>query len=175
MYRRDNAGVKVRADNKGDPWASAHRSLGPGFNMQDLDALFGYMAFGQNTGERLFLEYVPDNYVNRYNSVRNFGVVALFDRKASFAAMEHEENTVSKAFYLWLCRALGQCQPVAPKFFYVIGQDSPPWIIIEIALDTGLPTGKEATLLSSSNWLPVWTVLGLVEHRDLIRQWIDPQ
>ena len=61
MYERHSNGVKVRADGCGDAWAQAHRKLGPTFNMQDIDALFGIMAFGQNTGDKLFLEYVPDN------------------------------------------------------------------------------------------------------------------
>jgi len=83
MYERHSNGVKVRADGCGDAWAKAHRRLGPTFNMQDIDALFGIMAFGQNTGDKLFLEYVPDDYQNRGKAVRDFRVIAMFDRKSS--------------------------------------------------------------------------------------------
>ena len=43
-------GAKARHDGKGEPWANAHRLLGAGWQMLDLDAV----------------EFEPDNIKCRY-------------------------------------------------------------------------------------------------------------
>ena len=176
MQVNQNNGVRSRIDGQGDGWALAHRDLGPTFNMHDVDAMFGVCAFGQNTGEKLFLEYVPDNYQNRFKTIRKFGYVALFDRKSSMQALMAERNKLSTAFYLSLCRTLGLSQPVMPKFFYVIGGQEPPWIIREVDIETGELLDNVAELHNAGNndWRRVWKCLGLIELRETIRKWVDP-
>jgi len=104
VYDRDQRGVKTRYDGGGDAWAEAHRNLGTSFNMQDLDALFGFVAFGVNGAEKLFLEYQPDDYKNRKQIIRRFAAVAMFDRKNSIKTAFNKNNLVSTANYLWQCR-----------------------------------------------------------------------
>ena len=170
MYNFLNNGVKARNDNMGDGWASAHRLLGKTFNMQDVDALFGAVAFGQNTGEKLFLEYVPDDYLNRGSAIRTFKIVAMFDRKTSIQAADHFQNSVSMAFYLWICRSLSTHQKRNPKFFYVIGGGCPPWGLIGIDLFTGERSGEYAQIETADEigFNDVWKSFGLIELRQSI-------
>lgn len=179
MYTRMDNGVKARADGAGDAWAQSHRTLGRDFHMHDIDVLFGLVAFGQNTGERLFLEYVPDNYQNRTSVIRKFAAVAMFDRKASTKAAFSQQNALSTAQYLWQCRTLGEGgnQPLMPKFFFVIGKQTPPWEMIEIDIYTGERTGVEELIFmkSQAEWQRVWDALGLTSLRNELRQWVDPQ
>lgn len=162
MPERMENGVKVRADGRGDAWANEHReALGNNIYLQDLDALFGQMAFAQNTGDRLFLEYVPDDYSNRQNVVRKFQVVGMFDRKASLATATSKHNTVSTAFYLWLCRIIGEQQDVKPRFFYVFGKTA-PWSMLELDIETGSEVGEPFTI---NDWRSLWSQLGLTEAR----------
>ena len=169
---RNNQGIKVRLDGAGDSWANQHReSLPKEFYFQDVDALFGTVVFGHNTGERLFLEYVPDNYKNRNNQVREFGVVAIFDRKSSRNAAFGNHNRVSMGLYLWLCRSLGKIQPIKPKFFFVIGGQSPPWTMIEIDIETGEKI-REA-IIDTSDWSNIWAELELIDLRNEIVKWLN--
>ena len=164
-------GVKVRVDGKGDAWSNAHRiQLGNDALMQDLDAVFGFTAFGHNTGERLFLEYVPDSWENRCNSMRNFGIVALFDRKASIGAAFSNKNALSSNFYRFLCRTVAMAQPIPPRFFYVIGGQEPPWLMIEVDINTGLEVGARVEL-KNSNFKTVWESLGLGQARNVLMRW----
>ena len=167
---RNSNGVKNRIDGKGDGWANAHRKLlGNQFYFQDVDCFFGAVAFGHNTAERLFLEYVPDDYENRTKKIRQFGIVALFDRKSSKSAAFGNKNIVSCGVYLWLCRTLGTAQGIKPKFYYVIGNDKPPWEMIEMDIDTA--DIKEPTvILQSVNWKEIWEQLGLLELRNEIKK-----
>lgn len=160
-------GVRSRADEKGDAWALAHRQLGPTFNMQDVDAVFGAIAFGANTGERLFLEYVPDNYCNRGMIIRSFKLVAMFDRKTSEQAAFRRENSVSLALYLWMCRELRGDSCLCPKFFVVIGSQKPPWRMVEIDIHNGERTGNEEEIKDATGpeFRRVWDTLGLIELR----------
>lgn len=175
MYERDERGVRVRADKKGDAWANAHRdALGNKYYLQDVDAMFGYVAFGHNTGERLFLEYVPDSYENRGSWIREYGYVALFDRKTSEQAAFSSQNSLSASVYLHLCRRLAAGQPIAPRFFFVIGGQEPPWEMIEISIESGEETGQRAVIRSASDWSTIWAALGLADMRNTIKQWIDP-
>lgn len=166
-------GARARIDGRGDAWADEHRhGLGMSFLMSDLDAIFGTVVFGQNTGDRLFIEYVPDAYANRFKTVREFGLVAMFDRKMSINAAFDQRNKLSTAVYLWICRKLGAGQAKRPKFFFVIGDQAPPWRMVEIDITNGEPTGAEATIASREDWGPVWEYLGLAPLRREIAMWV---
>lgn len=173
MYDRDQRGVKLRYDGGGDAWAEAHRELGTSFNMQDLDALFGFVAFGVNGAEKLFLEYQPDDYKNRKQIIRRFAAVAMFDRKNSIKAAFNENNFISTANYLWQCRTFAQCQPLKPKFFYVIGSQKPPWEMIELDIDTGDSKGQHIIQTTQNEeWRALWDRIGLSSLRRALREWI---
>ena len=162
-------GVRARADGKGDPWSEAHRrELGSEYHMQDVDCLFGLTVFGHNTAERLFLEYAPDSWVNRVSKIRRFGVVALFDRKRSDGWAFSDANTLSTAFYLEICRRLGSEQPIAPRFFYVVGGDTPPWTLYELSITTGEQVGEPVVI---DDWRKVWRALGLEDARRVVTEW----
>lgn len=167
-------GVKRRMDGKGDAWATAHRCLGTGNQMNDVDAVFGFEAYGANTGEKLFLEYEPDDYQNRLNVIREHGLIALFDRKTSEGAAFGEGNRRSFSLYLHLCRVIAAQQPYPPRFFFCIGGQEPPWQLIEIDITAGAKTGHEVTIYSaqSAEWRRVWDALGLSELRMKLRGWI---
>ena len=165
---RNKHGVKKRIDGKGDGWANEHRDhLAKEFYIQDVDCLFGAVAFGHNTAERLFLEYAPDNYDNHQKTIREFGIVALFDRKKTKNEAFSKRTTVSRGLYLWLCRKLRDVQGIGPKFFYVIGDDKPPWEMIELNIDTG-ETNLPTITLHSEEWTTIWQQLGLLELRQEI-------
>lgn len=175
MYEDGNSrlsnGVKVRVDGRGDSWANEHRhQLGNEALMQDLDAMFGFTAFGHNTGERLFLEYVPDSFQNRCSSMRNFGVVALFDRKSTENAAFSSKNALSSNFYRFLCRTIATVQPIPPRFFFVIGGQEPPWMMIEVDICTGQETGNRVEV-NSSNFRTLWESLGLGCARKVLTRW----
>jgi hypothetical protein len=162
-------GVVVRADNKGDSWARTHRqALSNGFYMQDVDGYCGLVGFAGNTGEKLFQEYEPF-----YNTKREFedcAMVAFFDRKRTEdAAKSKEISGQSRAFYLWQCRAFAQLQPIAPKFFYVIGYDEPPWTLIELDITTAAEVSRHK--LDGMDWNLVWHEVGLVEIRQTLKKW----
>jgi len=170
--QRDASGVRIRADGKGDSWAQDHRQLGPTFNMTDFDAVLGLVAFAANTGEKLFMEYVPDNYQNRPNVIRQYANVAMFDRKTNREYAFGETNRVSLSWHLDHCRKIGASQPVPPKFFFVIGRDQPPWMLIELDIETGAVVAEHC--LTAMNWREVWQAAGLTGLRDQLRRWIDP-
>ncbi|MBF0098376.1 MAG: hypothetical protein HQM04_17945 [Magnetococcales bacterium] len=166
-------GARARVDGRGDAWANEHRtSLGARFNMMDLDAFFGTVCFGQNTVDRLFIEYVPDDYANRFKVLREFGLVAMFDRKSSLNAALEANNQISTAVYLWICRKLGIGQSNPPKFFFVIGGQDPPWEMIEIDIHNGEQTGLRATIVHHSDWRRVWETLGLASLRRELALWV---
>jgi hypothetical protein len=172
MDHRSSNGVKLRADGGGDGWANTHRlQLGNQFLMSDIDCLFGGLVFGQNTGERLFMEYAPDNWANRTKRIRQFAMVAMFDRKKTEAAALSAHNTLATAFYLWLARVHGASQPKPPRFFYVIGGDSPPWDMIEVDIHTG-DTATDIIRLNSVDWPTMWAALGLTDLRNELKQWV---
>ena len=98
-------GVKRRRDGGGDGWADARRTALPShYWCQDMDGFFGSMTFGQNTGDRVFLEYVPDHYQHHLSLMRHFGILALFDRKRTIGWARDEQNRVCTAYYLHMCR-----------------------------------------------------------------------
>jgi hypothetical protein len=175
---RHQNGTKIRVDGRGDVWADCHRTqLGRHFLMQDVDGLFGNMTFAHNTGEKLFLEYVPDSYKNREKAIRQFAVVALFDRKSSAAWAFSVRNRVSTALYLEMCRRFATGQPFPPRFFYIIGKDSPPWEMIELCIDTGQEVGQRTrihTMENSNEWAKLWEAVGLSGLRDELRKFVDP-
>lgn len=175
MAERLGNGVRIRRDGRGDAWANQHRSaLGNRFYLQDIDALFGMEVFGANTGDRLFIEYEPDNYVNRLNAVREFALVAMFDRKATLQAARSHDGIVSRGVYLYMCRGLSILQPHAAMFFVVIGRNRPPWQMIEIDIYTG-EEQSEPVLVDGENFKRVWQQLGLTELRRQLREYINPK
>lgn len=168
--------VKDRMDGKGDAWALEHRKmLGNDFFMQDLDAIFGNICFGQNTGEKLFIEYTPDNWENRRSKIRKFAIIAFFDRKTTKEAAFDKRNTLSTAFYLYLCQLAAEKQePFIPKFYYVIGKDRPPWSMVKLNIYTGKI--KNEIQIDSVDWKKVWKTVGLIdlrEHLELWMKWLD--
>ncbi len=171
LEQRDANGVRVRVDGKGDAWAKAHRNeLGATFNMTDVDGLVGMVGFAANTGDRLFIEYVPDNYRHRLDVIRTYATVALFDRKATRAYAFGDSNRVSLSWYLDMCRRLARTQPKPPKFLLVIGRDNPPWEMIELDITTGDPISENR--LEVMNWKAVWRQIGLTGLRDELRAWL---
>lgn len=172
---RNGNGVKVRKDGRGDAWSNEHRiALGNKFFMQDLDALFGQITFGHNTGERLFLEYVPDDYENRFNVIRDMAFIATFDRKSTEGAAFASENVVSTAVYLNLCRQISDRQPRQMKFFYVIGKAA-PWRMIEIDIYSGERLPELPPIKNKDDWRRVWENTDLIEARDFLSKWLHSQ
>ena len=169
---RHSNGVRKRVDGAGDGWAKAHRvELGNSFLMQDMDAMFGNLVFGKNTGDKLFLEYAPDAYANKDKPFREFGLVAMFDRKRSMKAVHGEQSNLSNRFYRWSCAKLSEGQPSPARFFYVVGSDDPPWQMIEVDLITG-EFGDVYDVEDESNWVAVWSALGLTDLRKALSQWL---
>ena len=164
-------GVKRRHDGGGDAWANAHRQLPSSVFLQDIDSFFGSLFFGKHCEEELFVEYEPDHFRNASSWIREFGVVALFDRKSTSSAAHADSNNVSTAWYLWLCRSFAEKQPVAPKFFFVIGGQQPPWTLLEIDIYTGLK--NSSTIIDENdNWLQLFPKLGLIDLRNTLRDWV---
>ena len=139
--------------------------------MQDLDAMFGSVVFGHNTGDRLFLEYVPDNYENRTSMIREFALIAMFDRKSNEQCAYNTRNILSRAFYLWTCRTLSAKQPIPARFFYCFGGQEPPWRLVELDINTGFNT-RNSVVLDGKNWLEVWQQLGLSQLRSDLAKWL---
>jgi hypothetical protein len=165
-------GVKRRADGAGDAWAMAHRCLGTGHQMNDVDAIFGFEAFGANTGEKLFLEYEPDNYENRMEVIREHAVIALFDRKTTEGAAFGGNNRRSFSLYLHICRIIAASQAYPPRFFFCIGGQSPPWCLMEIDIKTGEHVKRRDTIIETTepaDWRRIWDALGLNELRLKLR------
>lgn len=163
--------TKPRFDGLGDPWAFAHREeLGNQFLMSDVDGLMGMVAFASNTGDRLFLEYVPDNYENREKRIRSLAVVAFFDRKASLSIARNTKNNICTSVYLHLARAVSAQQPNPARFFWMIGGSAPPWTMVELDINTGDEIGIQRTV-DSGAWRSVWEAVGLVTLRNELYRW----
>lgn len=170
--RLDN-GVRARRDGMGDPWANAHREgLGNRFYMNDVDALFGMEVWGANTGERLFLEYEPDNYDNRESRIRRFAYIGMFDRKPSLKAAYHPGNRVSMAVYLDMCRRISMGQPRPMRFFFVVGGESAPWQMVEHDIETGEECGERVLIRGAHEYREMWQRLGLEQLREELRGWV---
>lgn len=174
-FSRGDNGVRNRVDGQGDAWANGHRAkLGSGDYIQDVDAFFGMQVFGHNTGERLFLEYEPDDYTNRLNTIRRFAVVAMFDRKSAPEVAYSHSNAVSLALYLYVCRVFAEAQPLPPKFFYVFGAaDRGPWKMQEVDIFTG-EHADDCLWVDSHDpsWRDVWNALGLGPLRAELSKWV---
>lgn len=173
-YERRRNGVVRRGDGAGDAWANGHRNAPRSWYMNDIDALFGTMAFGINGGDTVFVEFEPDSPRNKGKAIRKFGLVALFDRKNSNWAAH--QSDVSLGLYLDICRAFrDRGQPFPPRFFYVIGGQEPPWDLVEVCISSGTrkPPAVIMTDTSRAEWERVWRALGLVESRDAIRAWMN--
>lgn len=171
---RDEQGVRLRMDGGGDEWAAAHRKhAGRDCYMQDVDGLFGFSMYAHNTADKLWLEYIPDNYRNKTNVIRNFALVGVFDRKRSWEVAFNERSTLSRSVYLWLCRTVAERQPTPPRFFYVIGATA-PWQMVEVNITSGVKVG-DAMTLNGEGWEAMFKTLGIDQLRATLRDWIDPR
>jgi hypothetical protein len=129
----------------------------------------GTFAFAKNTADRFFLEYVPDDYQNREKAIRNFGVVAIFDRKQTEAAALGDHSILSTAFYLHLCRMFAEFQKINPMFFYIVGRNA-PWTMIKRDIWTG--EILEKYVIEDMEWKRIWEVAGLIDLRKQVEAWI---
>lgn len=171
--RHDN-GSRRRRDGAGDSWANEHRiELGRTYYLNDFDAFMGNIAFAKTGAEELFAEYVPDHYRNKGKVIRRFATVALFDRKKSMASVHGIINDVQLAYYLDLCRVIGQTQPYQPRFFFVVGQES-PWQMVEVSTENG-ELSKTIHTYGKGEWNRVWEIAGLKAMRDRLRKWVEQQ
>lgn len=162
-------GVRRRVDNSGDVWANEHRqAFGSSSYMQDLDAVMGVITFGINGVSRLFAEYEPDGWENRNSLIRQFGIVALFDRKKTTRACQ--VSSVSTAFYLHMARVLSTAQPIPVRFFFVVGEQ-PPWQLIELDIETGEQRGT--TYVADIGAEAIWDDLGLTATRKALHVWLN--
>ena len=171
MSLRHTSGSKVRVDGGGDGWAGQHRTeLGRGNFMQDLDVFAGTLSFATNGQDRVFAEYAPDSYVNARDTVRDFALVALFDRKSTRSAAMSNGNRLSLGFYLSVCRTYAAKQPTFPPHFYFVCGKSQPWEMIKIDIDTG--DELETYNYSERDWKQVWAESGLKAGRGILSEWI---
>jgi hypothetical protein len=74
-----------------------------------------------------------------------------------------------------MCRALCAVQKPYPcRFFYVVGT-MPPYLLVELDINTGEPVGSPKTLpwrpKPDGSWTPVWRETGIIEtHQAIIRR-----
>ncbi len=163
-------GVRVRHDNGGDEWANEHRlELGNQFYLEDLDGFIGSFGFARNGQDTLFAEYQPDGYENRMKDIREFALVAMFDRKQTYRAAFGDGSKLTRAFYLSQCRRNAKCQPIAPKFFYVVGTES-PWQMYELNIDNAEVSHQFQ--LERGNWHEIWKIAGLIDARRSLEIWL---
>jgi hypothetical protein len=154
----------------GDPWALEHRrQLGPSFYLDDIDLSCG-LAFGARTEDRTFYEYQPDGFEHVGQLHRDFALVAVFDRSESVRTAFAAAKSTSTAFQLHICRTFAAAQPVAPRFFHVVGLE-PPFEMHELDIDDGYPCSGVISL-PVNGWLPVWHALGLDRGHQVLRQWV---
>jgi len=175
VTRSSGSGTKKRMDGKGDLWANAHRDgkiLPSSFYFQDIDGFAGIMSFRDDTENGLYFEYCLDSWENSGSLIRNIGYVALFDRKQSESIAFGKKNVLSTAVHLDLASKIGASQPVDPKFFYVVGLDS-PWKMIELDICTGERTGVSVIFNDKESWIPGFKTVGLLDIRRELNMWQD--
>lgn len=164
----NNNHVKIRMDGQGDGFSNQHRSSVPHDNwMIDIDGVFGSIFFADKLENNFFAEVEPD--LQRGAVIRGFGFVAFYDRKKTWRAA-FNGSSFSLAAQLALCRFVAKVQPVQPKFFFVIGENSPPWYMVEIDIFTGLQGRKEK--LGTGSWKEIWKKFGLLDIRKQLREWV---
>lgn len=152
--------VKPRLLAGGDGWANQHRTALPNdFYLSDIDA-----ALALDTEDKIFLGYVPDSWGNRHAPDRKFALVALFDRVRDEATAWRNSHSLASQLYRWLARTISEQQPYPVRFFYVCGDDSPPWEMIEVDIFSGQPTGFRCTL-EAGDWRECWQAAGLYDLR----------
>lgn len=163
---RNESGVRVRRDGKGDEWANLHRDKLETFAlMQDLDAIMGHISFAKNTTDQLFVEYVPDRWENRHSFIREFATVAMFDRKSSRSCLE--SASVSAAYQLHLCRVIREYQQEPPMFFFVIPHRE-GFEMVRVHLETAEEIGAYV-LPKNGEWREIWQQAGLISLRNKLR------
>jgi len=166
---RQENGVRRRMDGGGEPWSNDHRDcLGNDFHMQDIDALYGMVQFAKNASEKLFAEYVPDDYENRNEFAREFGLVALFDIKRTRGAAQSARLALSTKWYAWLARVVTFYQEVAPKFFFVIDEGE-SYHYLESDIWTGDIVAERTVPKTAKSWIGCWDELGLVDIRQQLK------
>lgn len=175
--KRNDSGVRVRADGGGDLWADRHRlGLDNKAYLTDADS-FTFAVRHRKSEDRVFFEYVPDDWCNFGKSIRSFALLAIFERKSPGQYQRDLSGLCAQpgvAFLLHTCRLFGQVQPIAPRFFFVFGDDQ-PFRLQEIDCIVGYQVGELLTLpilTNKGDWLPFWKQLGLIDARDKLNAWV---
>jgi hypothetical protein len=174
-FARLRNGVRARCDGKGDPWAREHRiELGNERFMTDLDGVMGAVLFERTCADETFCEYVPDVWSNRVSLVRDFALVACFERKRSRNLVVRRDGglvpDVGTSFLLWLCRVVGTQQPLMPRFFFVFGQCA-PWEMTAVDPLTG--TVGKTYGYGRGEWHLTWDDSGITRARQELRHWLE--
>lgn len=151
--------TKPRYDGKGDEWAKIHRNLPSSHTMTDIDTMFGFQAFGQNTTDRLFVEYA---YERTDEVKKNFRIVAIFERK--FERSKMLQYSIQHEFLCWIARIVSNAQELPCRLFYAVNSSSPGWFDL---FETNIET-HEFSFVASHNKddiNAVWQRLGLSKLR----------
>jgi hypothetical protein len=164
-YARDSRGVLVRSDGAGDAWAKLHRThLDRTYLMVDFDGWHVGEPTGEhaeNTEDHLFAEVVPD--WRKSQRIRRYGYIALFDRKATQAAVDRAWFTLP--VYLHMCRIFTWYQHRPCRFIYVVGGQQPPWHLIELNIHTGASGMPLLLDDQKESWINIWATTGLTGAR----------
>jgi len=159
---------RSRIDGQGDSFGNAHRSLGSEYYMNDFDVLVGSLDFAKHTENSLFAEYEPDPVCNKNNLIRQFGTIAIFDRKGHWGACS---MNIATKYQLQVCRALSECQPVPVRFFWVVDVEN-GYAMQEICTTTGERLDSRILPLDGSLWSNIWKEVGLYGNRIRLREWL---
>tara|TARA_R110000824_G_scaffold170544_1_gene347926 strand:+ start:779 stop:1267 length:489 start_codon:yes stop_codon:yes gene_type:complete len=144
--------------------------------MNDFDVLVGSLDFAKHTEDRLFAEYEPDPVRNKNNPIRQFGTIALFDRKSHWGACS---LNIATKYQLHICRALSELQPVPVRFFWVVeieldhfGFLGGGYAMQEVSTTTGERLECRTLPLDGSLWSKIWEEVGLYGNRTRLREWL---
>jgi hypothetical protein len=164
-------GVLARAKSGGDVWANFHRHRLDSLHlMVDIDCVLGATAIPEIWSDRVFAEMAPDARKNKNSIIREWCLVALFERKRTLHASQIENAVRSASFQLDLCRKYGHFQPVQPRFFFVVGTDD-PFTMHEVGITTGRSVGVPVVIESlEGHWQRTWNELGLTAAHYELRE-----
>lgn len=159
---RLDSGVRAYHGDNPIPFSEYHRrNLPRDFYKMDLDFMVS-SAGGMDTEGSLF---------GAYTIRRNrFGTIALFDLKKTANAIFCDHNRTRHAFQVHICRALGETQPVAPVFAYIVGDG--PFEAYAVDLDSCDVSVTSVTLPLQESWLPAWDALGITAAKSTIEAWL---
>lgn len=124
---RNEHGVKVRADEKGDPFGKAHRSLDRMMYMTDIDGMIGNILFANNFGGSIFSEYA----IRNNGKETSYTTVSIIERKKTYRTMQKPELNTTSLYLLDVCKKISKAQDSDVKFLYIIGEQS-PWSLYDI-------------------------------------------